>query len=306
VSSVRFVALGDSITVGLGDPMPDGSWRGWAALLAESLGPPGEVEFHNIAESGALTGSLAERQLPKAIELRPTVAAVVVGVNDTLRGSFDVARTGHALDRVVSQLRATGATVLTVRLPDPGRMLGLPRMVSRPLARRVAAINAVTDAVSARHDTVQFDAAGHPATYDRRMWSVDRLHPSERGHRLLATAFADLLTARGFPVHNRPGLEPTNPTPTWWASVAWMATKGTTWLYHRSTDLVPALAALSLAEGWYGLRGMARRLDQIAGAEVDRAIAALHHGGDIAYPSPSVHPEVLASLARHNPMITAS
>jgi hypothetical protein len=30
----RFAALGDSVTVGLGDPMPQGGWRGWAALLA--------------------------------------------------------------------------------------------------------------------------------------------------------------------------------------------------------------------------------------------------------------------------------
>ena len=29
-----FVALGDSITVGIGDPAPGGGWRGWAALLA--------------------------------------------------------------------------------------------------------------------------------------------------------------------------------------------------------------------------------------------------------------------------------
>ena len=33
----RFVALGDSITVGMGDPAPG---RGWAALLAGSLPSP--------------------------------------------------------------------------------------------------------------------------------------------------------------------------------------------------------------------------------------------------------------------------
>lgn len=34
----RFVALGDSLTEGLGDPVADGGWRGWAALLAGALG----------------------------------------------------------------------------------------------------------------------------------------------------------------------------------------------------------------------------------------------------------------------------
>ena len=34
------------------------------------------------------------------------------------------------------------------------------------------------------------DVAANPAIYDKRMWGVDRLHPSERGHRLLARLFA--------------------------------------------------------------------------------------------------------------------
>ena len=41
-----FVALGDSITVGIGDPAPGGGWRGWAALLAGTVPEP---EVHNLA-----------------------------------------------------------------------------------------------------------------------------------------------------------------------------------------------------------------------------------------------------------------
>jgi hypothetical protein len=43
------------------------------------------------------------------------------------------------------------------------------------------AVNAVADRVAARHGTLHFDAANHREVYDRRNWSVDRLHPSERG-----------------------------------------------------------------------------------------------------------------------------
>ena len=46
-----FVALGDSITLGMGDPMRDGTWRGWAAILAPTL----HAELHNLAVSGALS-----------------------------------------------------------------------------------------------------------------------------------------------------------------------------------------------------------------------------------------------------------
>jgi lysophospholipase L1-like esterase len=117
---VRFVALGDSITVGLGDPMPRHTWRGWAALLAESLGPPGTVDFHNLAELGAQSHTLASSQLPTAVDLKPTIAAVIVGVNDTLRGSFHIGRTAAALNRTFGELRATGAVVMTCILPRSG------------------------------------------------------------------------------------------------------------------------------------------------------------------------------------------
>jgi lysophospholipase L1-like esterase len=272
---VRFVALGDSITVGLGDPMPERTWRGWAALLAESLGPPGTVEFHNLAELGAQSHTLADSQLPAAVDLKPTVAAVIVGVNDTLRGSFHIGRTGAALNRTVRELRATGAIVLTCVLPDPGRMLRLPKALARQLGRRIRAVNAITHEIAALHGTVHFDACSRPEIYDRRMWSVDRLHPSEAGHRMLARAFADLLVQHGFAVHSLPSPVPTNPPPKPSESVKWMATKGAKWVLDRSTDLVPTLLAMCVVEWWHHAMGLASRVDLRLTEDVARTLGLL-------------------------------
>src|SRR5690349_4488602 len=244
----RFAALGDSITVGMGDPAPG---RGWAALLASTLPQP---ELHNLATLGALAADVERAQLPAATTLRPDVASVVVGINDTLRGDFDPERTGLSVDRTVAALRAAGAEVLTMRLPDPGQMFGLPGALARPLARRMRAVNAAVDEV-ARHRTVHLDAAGDPATYERCYWSVDRLHPNERGHRLIACRFHALLAAAGLPVGPGPDPEPCSPPPTRLAEVGWMATKGTAWLVRRSRDLVSALAGLALREWLEGLKG---------------------------------------------------
>ena len=60
----RFAALGDSITVGMGDPAPGGGWRGWATLLAGTLPHP---ELHNLATLGALAADVERAQLPAAI-----------------------------------------------------------------------------------------------------------------------------------------------------------------------------------------------------------------------------------------------
>jgi lysophospholipase L1-like esterase len=275
LSTLRFAALGDSITVGMGDPMPDGSWRGWAALAAECLGPPGSVEFHNLAEPGALSLTLPDRQLPAALGLRPTLAALIVGANDTLRGTFDIGRTGRALNHAVAALRASGAVVLTARLPDPGRLLRLPAAFARPLARRIWAVNEVLDVIAVRHGTVHLNATALPAAYDPLMWSVDRFHPSERGHRLFAHAFLELLASHGHPIHAWPDLAPANPPPSRGASARWLATRGVTWVYDRATDLVPSLTAMAIAEWWAGLTGAVDRFEAEVRRDVARAIDEL-------------------------------
>jgi lysophospholipase L1-like esterase len=249
-----FVALGDSITLGIGDPIrledPAGGrakrgWRGWAALLAEGLCDP---ELHIIAGNGACSAHVEREQLPRALELRPDIASVVVGVNDMLRPNFDATRIGAAAAHTIGALRAAGATVLTMRLPDPGRMLGMPGVLARPIATRAHQINAVMDVVAERFGTLHFDAASDEEAYDPRMWAVDRLHPSERGHRLIARRFHAMLAESGQPVGSPPGAEPTNPPPTRGMELAWLATKGTAWVLRRSTDLVPNLLAMAFAE----------------------------------------------------------
>src|ERR1700689_3645820 len=136
-----FAALGDSITLGVGDPVPsDGSraWRGWAALLAEGLHEP---RLHILASCGARIPDVERDQLAAALQLRPVVFRFVVGVNDTLRANFDIAQAGAAAAHTVGALRAAGAEVLTMRLPDPGQMLALPGSLARPPARRVHEVN---------------------------------------------------------------------------------------------------------------------------------------------------------------------
>jgi lysophospholipase L1-like esterase len=260
----RFVALGDSTTEGLGDPLPGGGWRGWAVLLAEALG---QVAFTNLAVSGATSRLLRDEQLGPALALRPAIASVLVGINDTLRGGFDPDRIGADVDHTVSALTSAGAIVLTARMPDPGRMFGLPGVLSRPLSRRTHALNAVVDQVAARHGTLHLDLAGHPSTYDRMMWSVDRLHPSERGHRLVARGFGELLLRSGWPLPALPSAEPSGGAEaTAWGHAWWLATRGTTWVAERCTDLVPSLVAMAAREASAGFRVRAVREPWSGGA----------------------------------------
>src|SRR5258708_16027143 len=105
-----FTALGDSITLGLGDPVRPArkggpAWRGWAALLAEGLLEP---DLHVLAGNGARAAEIEADQLPLALSLRPDVASVVFGINDTLRPGFDPDRIAAAAAPTVGALRQGG------------------------------------------------------------------------------------------------------------------------------------------------------------------------------------------------------
>lgn len=277
--TVRFVALGDSLTEGVGDPVGDG-WRGWAALLADGLAgqPQDAVEFTKLAVSGAQTRDVLERQLPAGLALRPDLASVVVGVNDTLRCTFDIQAVAERLDEVYAGFTGQGAVLLTACLPDPGAMLGLPGALARPLARRQRAVNAVVHALSERYGAVHLHAAEGEWLTDRALWSADRLHPGEGGHRQLAVRFHALLAEAGLATGSAPSPEPEFPAPTKSASLRWLATAGTGWVARRCTDLLPQLLTLAADEIRHRARGTSARLDLRASAAVSAALAALSVG----------------------------
>jgi len=270
---LRFVALGDSLTEGVGDPVEE-EWRGWAALLAQGLAPAdAPVEFVNLAVSGAQTRDVLERQTPQALALRPDVVSVVIGVNDTLRYTFDIHSVAARLDKVYAAFRAQGAVVMTACLPDPGYMLGLPGALARPLARRQRAVNAVVHALSERYGALHLHAAEEDWLKDRAMWSADKLHPGEQGHRALALRFHALLAQRGIATGVSPSADPEFPPPTRSASLWWLATAGTGWVARRCTDLLPQLLTLAAAEVRHKARGTSARLDLSASHAVVAALS---------------------------------
>jgi lysophospholipase L1-like esterase len=275
-AAVRFAVLGDSVSEGVGDPLPGGGWRGWAALLAEGLAAePEGTRVLNLARSGARSGDVAGPQLEAALRYRPHLASVLVGGNDTLRGGFDIHLVAAELHAVLGALRAGGSEVLTACLPDPGTVLGLPWPLARPLGRRMRALNDTVHALSTHHGAHHVHAAEHHWATLPGALSADRLHPSETGHRLLARDFHALLTAAGLARGPAPGQDPDGAPPGRAASVWWMATRGTQWIADRCTDLLPDLLRLAATELRHQRRGSTPVLEEDARRGTVAALAAL-------------------------------
>lgn len=240
---LRFAALGDSTTVGVGDPVwgPDGRerCRGWARLLAEALVVGHDLSFCNLAVSGSTVGDVRRRQLADAVAHAPDLASLIVGVNDTMRSTWHPDHFARELFEVADALAATGAVLITVRFHEHGRVFGLPPALRRPLDQRIAVLNAAYDEVVRRHGGVRVDLAAQPRVYDRAAWSIDRLHPSEIGHRMLARAVAEGLVAHGIALEP-PSTEPAGGIdPSWRRNVSWVVTEGAPWMGRRARDLGP-------------------------------------------------------------------
>ncbi|MBB3665739.1 lysophospholipase L1-like esterase [Prauserella sediminis] len=240
----RLAVLGDSTAVGLGDPLPGGAWRGVGPLLAAALGVQPE-HYVNVSVTGARVGCVRTDQLPRVLEQAPDVAVVVAGMNDTLRSDFDTAALAEDLDATVTALQTAGTTVVTVRFHDHGRVFRLPGPLRRAHAVRVAALNSAVDTVVMRREALCVDLDLLPGAYDLRSWSVDRLHPSERGHRLLASGITEALSRADVAVAEPVSLVCSGGATAGTADhVAWLLAKGVPWLWRRGRDLVPYAAGI--------------------------------------------------------------
>lgn len=242
------VVLGDSTAVGVGDPVR-GGWRGVGPLLAAAFP---EARYLNPSFPGARVACVRSEQLPNALRARPDAAVLLVGMNDTLRSDFDAVRLHEDLDAIVGGLVAAGASVVTVRFHDHSRVFRLPGALRRALSARIAELNEVIDAVVRRHGVGCVDLGLLDGAYSSDTWAVDRLHPSELGHRKLARAFANRLAEQGCEVVRPVGLECTGGiTITPLHHLGWLVFKGVPWLWRRGGDLLPYAAAV-VHRSWTG------------------------------------------------------
>src|SRR4051794_9537389 len=134
-----FVAMGDSFTEGMDDPYPDGTYRGWADLVAARLAVDAGPAFGyaNLAIRGRLLNEVIDEQLDATLAMKPDLVSFAAGGNDVLRRKVDVLALVDRIDPVIGRLRATGADVILFRFADVAGQLPGQRIVGP----RAAALN---------------------------------------------------------------------------------------------------------------------------------------------------------------------
>lgn len=190
---MRYAAIGDSFTEGVGDELPDGTTRGWADRVAAGLAAARSepVLYANLAVRGRLLEPIVTDQLEAALALdpAPTVLTLNGGGNDMLRPRTDVARLAELTTRAVHRCAAAGVRLVLLSGADPGD--GIP--FGRAVRRRGDALTAAVAGLAREHGATLVDVFHDEEIRHPSYWAPDRLHLGPAGHRRVAGLVLDAL-----------------------------------------------------------------------------------------------------------------
>jgi lysophospholipase L1-like esterase len=198
---VRYVALGDSFTIGTSVAISER----WPNQLVAALGDRVPIELvANLGVNGYTSGDVVREQLPELADLRPDLVTILIGVNDVVRSRpIDEYRTnvqqilGAVLDVVPRERIVVVATPDYTRAPR-GAEYGDPTQQRK----EIAAFNAAIQEMAGERGIAFVDIApiADQAGNDAALVARDQLHPSGEQYRrwveLIAPVVEDLLGCR--------------------------------------------------------------------------------------------------------------
>jgi lysophospholipase L1-like esterase len=194
-ATIRYLALGDSFTIGTGSRPVDA----FPARLAERWRAAGRaVELKNVAVNGFTTQDLLDVELPAVAPFAPTLVTLAVGANDLVRGST-APRYRAQVRRIFAALAAAGVPAArVVALPQPDWSLA-PAAAdfgdAREIAGRIEAWNAILRAEAEEAGARYVDLFPRMrAEAKRGAFAADGLHPSAAAHDAWAAEIAARFT----------------------------------------------------------------------------------------------------------------
>jgi lysophospholipase L1-like esterase len=194
--ALRYVALGDSYTIGTATRSPAERWPDrLVAALGE--GEPALELVANLGVDGFTSRDVIATELPQLGRLRPEFASLLVGVNDVVQG-VPVEAFAANVERILDELlgRLPPARIVTVATPD---YTVTPRGVDygdpAEQAAGIHRINAVLEEAAGRRGIAWIDIhdLSLRAATDRSLVADDGLHPSGAQYTLWVARIAPVV-----------------------------------------------------------------------------------------------------------------
>lgn len=183
--AIKYVALGDSLTAGVGSDDVKSTFVYQVALNFSSQF--GKVEVVNLGTSGATSENLISDQLPQVVQENPQYITLLIGIND-IHNKVSVADYKSRLVYIVNQLLTkTDARIILINLPYLGAPDATPLPFSTVLDARTRQFNKIIAEVGQgdRIKLIDLYTPTHQAfTESSRYYASDRFHPSSEGYLL--------------------------------------------------------------------------------------------------------------------------
>lgn len=229
-----FVALGDSFTEGLMDPRPDGTYRGWADLVAERLDElePG-LRYANLSVRGKLMRQIEADQIEDAAATRADLVTLAGGLNDIARPGCDIEAVCESIERCVRALApAVGRVLMFHSIDFSHRMPSMNRY--RP---KVVRLMECVEALREQYGVVVVDLSAVRVFDDPRLWAPDRVHLNGDGHARIAEAVLEALGygARFDWQSTLPPARAQNALTRTWDDLVWLVRFLAPWVKRRLT-----------------------------------------------------------------------
>ena len=197
MESIRYVALGDSYTIGTG--LEDES-QNFPSLLAKRLTEETgiDVSLVNLGVNGYTTSDLIREELPVARRIGPELVTILIGANDVVQGSTEAAyRTRLAeIDDALAGVALPATKVVSVSIPDFSALPGAASFgTASDLRTRIDAFNRIAESEAAPHGFHYADIGAITRELKRGQdWlAADGLHPGPAQHRAIADQLWTLL-----------------------------------------------------------------------------------------------------------------
>ena len=193
----RYLALGDSVTEGVGDDVDDLTCRSWADWLADGLrqAQP-ELEYRNIAKRGATCATVLRTQVPEIELFGPDLVSVTIGGNDARVREWTPDAFETELTSILEAVAASGAQAVTATYADVedviARAGGTIRESWRLYFARMHEVNAVIRKVSVLQGACLVDMESGAAS-DARYLSRDFTHPNALAYRMIGRVALECL-----------------------------------------------------------------------------------------------------------------
>ncbi len=184
---IRYVALGDSYTIGTGGDPKDS----WPAVLTQHLQKKGVplVLVANLGRNGWTTQNLIDYQLPVMMLVHPDFVSVMIGVNDWVQGVDASVFEQHfhfILDKVLEGV-PDPKKIMVVTIPDFSVMpSGSQYANGRDISAGIASFNQIIKKQAALHhlNVVDLYPLSQTMGQDPSLSASDGLHPSAKGYAL--------------------------------------------------------------------------------------------------------------------------